>query len=147
MNWLIIKTDFRKEHYVARQIQALTFDAWVPCEVRTQRICRHVKRRQTTHHPLIPRLIFAAVPFWAVAQGELDHIRHLVAVERNADQAPVSVPSSEIHAFRAAIDAENTAALALSQTATKKQKARWRNLKEALLETIEQAKQQMEQAA
>lgn len=146
MNWLIIKTDFRKEQYVAQQIRNLTWDAWVPCEVRTQRIGRHVKRRQTTYHPLIPRRIFAAVPFWAVAQGELDHIRHLVAVERNAALEPVSVPANEIHAFRAAIDAENTAALALSR-ATRRQKAKWRSLKDALLEMIEGAKQVLEDAA
>lgn len=152
MNWLIIKTDFRKEQYVAQQIRNLTWDAWVPCQIITAR--PHAARRVTAKAhlqtikelPILPRRIFAAVPLWAVLQGELDHIRHLVAVERNAALEPVSVPANEIHAFRAAIDAENTAALALSQ-ASRRQKAKWRSLKDALLEMIEGAKQQMEKAA
>lgn len=147
MDWIILKTDFRKEQYVASQIGKLTFDAWVPCEVRTHRICRHVKRRETTYHPLLPRTIFAAVPRWALLQGELDHIRHLVGVERNAAQEAISVPSSQIHAFRVEIDKMNAAALALSQTASRKQKAKWRDMREALAELVNGAKQELEQAA
>ena len=143
--WLIIRTDFRKEHYVAQQIRNAGFDAWVPCEVRTHRICRHVKRRETTYHPILPKTLFAAVPMALV--GELLGVRHLTAVERNAAQEPVSVPSSQIHAFRVEIDKLNDAALALSQTASKKQKAKWKALKEGLAEALEQAKQMMEQAA
>lgn len=145
MNWLVIRTDFRKEHFVAAQIKNAGFEAWVPCEIRTQRICRHVKRRETTYHPIIPKMLFAAVP--VALQAELEGVRHLVAVERNAVQEAISVPSSQIHAFRVEIDRMNAAALALSQTAIKKQKAKWRDLREALAELINGAKQEMEQAA
>jgi hypothetical protein len=57
------------------------------------------------------------------------------------------VPSAEIARFKAAIDAENTAALALAQKASRKQKAKWRSLHDALVDLIEQAKGQLEQAA
>jgi hypothetical protein len=70
-----------------------------------------------------------------------------VAVERDSSSGAFSVPSAEIARFRAAIDAENTAALALAQKASRKQKARWRSLHDALLDLIEGAKQSMEQAA
>ena len=143
--WLIIRTDFRKEHYVAAQIRNAGFDAWIPCEVRTQRICRHVKRRETTYHPIIQKLIFAAVP--EALHGELSGVRHLVSIDRDGYQQPIYVPSSQIHAFRVEIDKLNDAALALSQTASKKQKAKWKNIREGLAEALERAKQMIEQAA
>lgn len=152
-DWLILRTDFRKEHYVAQQIRALTWDAWVPVQIITARpqIARRVTSKahlQTIREvPILPRRIFAAVPHWAVLQGELEHIRHLVAIERNADQKAISVPHSQIHAFRVTIDNENTAALALSQRASRKQKAKWKSLHDALCEMIDGAKQTIEQAA
>lgn len=152
MNWLILRTDARKEQYVAAQVRNLGFNAWVPVQLVYAR--REIGRRITAkgrHEmreiPILPRRVFAAVPRWVVLQGELEHIRHLIAVECDADSRHPSVPDAEIAAFRAAIDAENTAALALAQKASRKQKARWRSLKDALLDMIESAKQQMEQAA
>ena len=151
-DWLIIRTDFRKEAYVARQITALCYDAWVPYQWVEKRVCK--SRAVTSPRygepdklPILPRRLFAAVPHWAVLQGELSHIRHLTAVECGADSRPLSVPDAEISRFRAAIDAENAAAMALSQQSSKRQKAKWRSLKDALLELVDSAKQQMEQAA
>ena len=144
-DWLIVRTDFRKEHFVAAQIRNAGFEAWVPCEARTHRICRHVKRRETTYHPIIPKLLFAAVP--VALQAELAGVRHLDSIERNALQEAISVPSSQIHAFRVEIDKMNAAALALSQTASRKQKAKWRDMREALAELVNGAKQELEQAA
>lgn len=150
-NWLIIRTDFRKEHYVAQQIRNAGFDAWVPVQIITSRpqIARRITAKahmQTIKElPILPRRMFAAVP--VALQDELEGIRHLVAIERNADQEAISVPHSQIHAFRVTIDNENTAALALSQRASRKQKAKWKSLHDALCEMIEGAKQTMEQAA
>lgn len=144
-DWLIVRTDFRKEHFVAAQIRNVGFEAWVPCEARTHRICRHVKRRETTYHPILPRTLFAAVP--VALQAELAGVRHLDSIERNALQEAISVPSSQIHAFRVEIDKMNAAALALSQTASRKQKAKWRDMREALAELVNGAKQELEQAA
>ena len=54
---------------------------------------------------------------------------------------------NEIKAFRAEIDRENTASLALAQRASRKQKAKWKSLHDALIEMIQGAKEQLEQAA
>lgn len=149
--WIIVRTDARKEQYVARQIINAGFEAWHPVQVIA---CRpSIGRRITAKAQLVayreiailPRRVFCTVP--VALHAELEGIRHLVAIERNADQEAVSVPHSQIVAFRAVIDAENTAALALSQKASRRQKAKWRDLKEALVEMIDGAKQTMEQAA
>ena len=153
MNWIILRTDHAKEAYVARQIAALTFDAWNPVQIIAcrpaiaRRVSSKAQLRTIKEIPILPRRIFAAVPHWAVLQGELSHIRHLVAVEHGSDSRPLSVPSAEIERFRAAIDAENTAALALAQKASRRQKAKWRSLKDGLVDMIEGAKQTIEQAA
>jgi hypothetical protein len=97
--------------------------------------------------PVLPRRLFAAVPMWAVYQHELDGIRHCQGFEQNADQMVVQIPDGQITAFRAEIDRENTAALALMQTQSRKQKAKWKSLHDALVEMIDSAKTQMEQAA
>ena len=149
--WLILRTDARKEQFVAQQIRNAGFEAWVPVQIIASR--PHVSRRVTSKAhlqtirelPILPRRVFAAVP--VALQAELEGIRHLVAIERNADQEAVSVPSSQIHAFRVTIDNENTAALALSQRASRKQKAKWKSLHDALCEMIQGAKETMEQAA
>jgi hypothetical protein len=150
MNWLIIRTDFRKEAYVAAQIRNMGFPAWVPCQMISTRL--GIGRRKLAHPtvaikelPVLPRRLFAAVP--VALEADLLKVRHLVALERDAALAPVSVPGSQIDAFRAEIDRENTAALALMQTQSRKQKAKWRSLKDALVEMVESAKTQMEQAA
>ena len=151
MGWLILRTDFRKEHYVASQIGKLGFDCWVPVQIIASRpsIARRITSKahmQTIKElPILPRRLFAAVP--VALQAELEGIRHLVAIERNADQEAICVPHSQLHAFRVTIDNENTAALALSQRASRKQKAKWKSLHDALCEMIEGAKQTMEQAA
>lgn len=151
--WLIIRTDHQKEAYVARQIASLTFQAWNPVQLIAcrpaiaRRVSSKAQLRSIKEVSILPRRIFAAVPVWAVLQGELAHIRHLVAVEHGADSRPLSVPSEQIARFRAAIDAENTAAMALAQKVSGRQKAKWRSLKEALEGMISDAKQQMEEAA
>jgi len=149
--WLIIRTDFRKEAYVAQQIRNAGFDAWCPVQIIacrpaiSRRIMAKTQLRAYREVSILPRRIFAAVP--VALQAELEGIRHLEAIERNAALEAICVPHSQLHAFRVEIDKENTAALALSQTASRKQKKRWRDLKEALLEMIGDAKAELEQAA
>jgi len=152
LSWLIIRTDFRKEAYVARQIANMGFPAWVPCQLVASRpgIARRVTARAAVavkELPVLPRRLFAAVPSWAVSQAELDGIRHMEAIERNAELLPVWIPDGQIAAFKAEIDRENTAALALMQARSRKQKAKWKDMRTALLDMIHQAKGQMEQAA
>jgi hypothetical protein len=150
LNWLIIRCDFRKEAYVAQQIRMLGFDAWVPAQMIATRPA--IARRklsaaavQVKELPLLPKRLFAAVP--VAVEADLLKIRHLVAIERDAALEPVSVPDAQIRAFRAEIDRENTATLALAQAKSRKQKAKWRSLRDALIDLVEGAKQQMEQAA
>lgn len=149
--WLIIRTDYRKEHYVAQQIRNAGFDAWVPVQIIAARpqIARRITAKaqlQTIKEiPVLPRRLFAAVP--VALQAELEGVRHLVAIERNAALEAISVPFNQIHAFRVEIDRENTAALALSQRASRKQKAKWKSLHDALVEMIDGAKAHLEQAA
>jgi hypothetical protein len=57
------------------------------------------------------------------------------------------VPPEQIAAFRAEIDRENTATLALATRQNRKQKAKWKSLHDALVDMIQTAKGQMEQAA
>jgi hypothetical protein len=149
--WLILRTDHAKEAYVARQIMFRGWDAWVPAQIIVCRpaIARRVSAKShlqaTKELPILPRRLFAAVP--VAQEADLVGIRHLVAVERDGDSRPLSVPSAEIARFRAAIDAENMAALALATKASRKQKQRWRSLHDALVDMIEQAKGQLEAAA
>lgn len=150
MTWLIIRTDHAKEHYVAQQIAMLGFDAWVPCQIIVTRPAMSrrvtaVANQRIKELPILPRRIFAAVP--VALQGEVSKIRHLVAVERDGASEAICVSSAEMTRFRAAIDAENTAAMALAQKASRKQKQRWKQLKDALLDLIDSAKEQLERAA
>lgn len=152
MMWLIIRTAFRKEHYVARQVEDMGFRAWVPAQIIVTRTAagRRLTAKATQHVkelPILPRRLFAAVPMWAVHQAELDGLRYMEGFEQNAELCPVQIPDAEIARFKAAIDAENTAALALAQKASRRQKARWKALHDALAELIEQAKGQLEAAA
>jgi hypothetical protein len=151
LTWLILRTDHGKEAYVARQVMSRGFEAWVPAQIIVCRpsIARRVSAKSQLQKikelPILPRRLFAAVP--VAQEADLAGIRHLVAVERDGASEAISVPSAEIARFRAAIDAENTAALALAQKASRKQKAKWRSLHDALLDMIDSAKAQMEQAA
>jgi len=152
LSWLIIRTNFRKEAYVARQIANMGFPAWVPCQLVASRpgIARRVTARAAVDPeptPLLPRRLFAAVPSWAVWQAELDGIRHLKAIERNAELLPVWIPDAQIAAFKAEIDRVNTATLALATRQNRKQKAQWKDMRTALLDMIHQAKGQIEAAA
>lgn len=152
--WLIIRTDHRKENYVAAQLRHMGYDAWVPAQII---VCRPSLSRRVTANarhairelPILPRRVFARIVDWPdrEAQSDILSVRHVETVERDAEQRAVRIRDAEIASFRAAIDAENTAALALAQKASRKQKAKWRSLHDALLEMIDAAKNQLEQAA
>jgi hypothetical protein len=150
LTWVIVKTDTRKEAFVAGQVANLGFDCWVPCQMIATR--PHAARKVTAKAmvsikelPILPKRIFARMD-WHEA-GALRGIRHLQDVERDGEERIVAIPDSQIAAFKAEIDRENTAALALAQKASRRQKAKWRSLKDALLELVDSAKRQMEIAA
>ncbi len=151
--WIIIKTKFSKEHYVASQIRNAGFDAWHPVQVIARRpaIARRVTQkaqlRAYREIAILPRRLFMRVNDDLHFPFDFAAPRHMVGIETNADMEAVLIPDRQIDAFRAVIDAENTAALALSQSASKRQRAKWKNLHDALVEMIEGAKAQLEQAA
>lgn len=155
-HWIVIRTDHRKEAYVASQAELRGFTAWVPMQIIAAR--PQVARKLTAkahasvirHIPVLPRRVFVQMPSGfntEAVQADLGKIRHMVAVERNGALEAVSVASGAIEVFRAEIDRMNTAALALATKPTRKDKAKWKSLKEGLEEAIAMGKQQMEVAA
>jgi hypothetical protein len=155
LSWLILRTDFRKEHYVATQIRNMGLPAWVPCQMISTRL--GIGRRKLSapavaikELPILPRRLFVTGPgiLDRELHSELRTLRHVEALEMGMDQRLVLIPDAQIAAFRAEIDRENTAALALMQARnSRKQKAKWKSLHDALVEMIQGAKNQMEQAA
>lgn len=154
--WLILKTDHAKEQYVARQVAGLGYDAWVPSQIIVTRKCagRRVmaqsNAQQIKELPILPRRVFVQMPFGVdteALQADVARVRYSAGLERDMASSALVIPSVQIAAFRSAIDAENTASLALAQKASRRQKARWKSLHDALVEMIQGAKQQLEQAA
>lgn len=149
--WLIVRTEFRREQAVAVQISKKGFPVWVPLQIIRQRhpaARRHMDRSNTFQikdRPVCPSLFFAAVPVDVV--DRILGIRSLDRIEQTCEGTWAVVPDNQVQAFREAIDRENAATLALSQTASRKNKAKWRSLQDALMELVEGAKQTMEQAA
>ena len=150
-NWVILRTDFRKEPYVVSQIGNMGFQCWHPVQVIAtrpavaRRVTAKAQLRAYREIAILPRRVFACLPVASV--DDLNGIRHLVGVEFDGDMRPVVIPDGQIAAFKAVIDAENRAALALSQSASRKQKAKWKSLHDALCELIDGARAQLEQAA
>lgn len=153
--WIIIRTDHAKEAYVARLVANMGYAAWVPAQII---VCRPTQARKVTARahltkikelPILPRRLFARIVDChdRETQSELASLRHCAGIERDAEQRLILIPDAEISRFRAAIDAENTASLALAQAKSRRQKAKWRSLRDALVDMIEGAKQTMEQAA
>jgi hypothetical protein len=151
LTWIIIRTDHRKEHYVARRIRdTLGYDAWVPCQMIASRpaIARRVTAKGPVpikELPLLPKRLFVRMDY--PAASVFVGIRHLEEVERDGEERIITIPDSQIAAFRAAIDALNVTSLALGAAAKTKMKKQWKPLQEGLKEEIERAKQQIEEAA
>ena len=151
MQWLIVRTAYRKEIAVATQIEKKRFPVWVPLQIITKRPTaarRHMDRSNTLieqKRPVCPSLLFAAVPV-----DEVDRIlgiRHLDRIEQTYENTWALVPDAEIAAFRAAVDAENLAAQMLTAAAQRKRKAKWRSLQDAMEDLVRVVKGPMEQAA
>ena len=153
--WLILRTDHAKEHYVARQVANMGYQVWVPSQIIVcrptvaRRVSTKAHLRKIKELPILPRRFFACIVDYhdRETQSELISLRHCAGFERDSEQRLAVIPDAEITAFRAAIDAENTAALALAQKASRRQKAKWKSLHDALMELIQGAKEQLDAAA
>jgi hypothetical protein len=121
--WLIVRTEFAKgaETSVARQIEALGFEAWVPMDVRFHRLQaqdskfpmpkRHVKRERIWETPLIPTYLFAMPPagLSVSAQAVLNGVRYYHSLHTtNPLYGPAIVTADQITAFRDMVERENT---------------------------------------
>jgi hypothetical protein len=149
--WLIIRTKYQKELAVSIQIAKKGFPVWVPVQKIRQRPVaarQHMDRSNTFQikdRAVCPSLFFAAVPVEQI--DRILGLRGLDRVEQTSEGTWALVPDNQVQAFREAIDRENAAALALAQSASRKNKAKWRSLQDALKELVDGAKQVMEQAA
>jgi hypothetical protein len=150
-HWIIIRCAQSKEAYVTRQIALMGFDAWVPVQHVYSKPA--VARRVTSQKalvkyrelPVLPKCLFAAVPMGR--HGDLQSIRYFDRIERDTASCALQIPDVQIRLFRDTVDRMNAEALAYNAVVTRKTKAKWVNLKEAMLARIEQAKTEMEIAA
>lgn len=107
-SWLIVRTEYRYELTVARQIEALGYPTYVPMEVRFHRITSptKVKRAHTWEVPALPTVAFASVPDGH--HGELVGLRAFVGLWRpDPVSGPYRVSPEQIDAFRDMVDREN----------------------------------------
>lgn len=103
----------------------------------------HVRRE--VHMPVLPKMLFAAVP--VAAEADLAGIRHLEHIERDGQSVALRVAGNEVLRFKAEIDRLNEATRALNAISTRKTKQVWLNMRDALLEITARAGQTVEQAA
>jgi hypothetical protein len=152
LSWLIVKTTARKESAVAEAIRGLGFEAWVPCQLVPVR--QHASRRVTSKAHLVkireiallPRRVFVKLPENSLAYAlyaDIMGVRYLSGLELGPASTPIRIDSEQLIQFKDAIDGENTAALALVAAKTRKQKAQWRSLQEALIDLVDSAKKKM----
>lgn len=113
-------------------------ETYLPMEVRSYRPSKHTKRRVCTEVPLIPRVLFAALPSEAPA---LARHRYVTGLQRDVAGELVTIPAAQMaqftechqkwleEAFRKAKGGE------LGGRRTKR-KAKWRTASPAVLNEI-----------
>ena len=150
MTWIIVRTQHRKEASVASLISSLARCAtWhpvqiVPCRPAiSRRVTAKAHLRPFREIAILPRRVFACLD-WHAAPS-LMGIHGVTEIERDGEERVITIPDGQLAAFRAALDAENRAAMALVAVSTKRQKQRWQSLHDALLTLITGTEQ--EQAA
>jgi hypothetical protein len=108
-DYLIIRTDHKREESVRDGIKAMKFPAWVPVikYIHAKKLPSQGKATVTLkQRPLMASYVFAAVPMDAVA--DLHGIDGFAAVEYgNGSWVPLSIPELQIDVFRQMIDREN----------------------------------------
>jgi len=156
MSWLIVRTAARKEAAVAEAIRGLGFEAWVPTQMIASRpgISRRVTLKahlvKIREIALLPRRVFVKLPENSLAYAlyaDIMGVRYLSGLELGPASRPLLIDSEQLIRFKAAIDSENSAALALASKPDRKRKARWRSLQDGLLDAILDAKKEIDMAA
>lgn len=108
MMWLIVRSAFQRELALARRIEGLGHPVWVPLETRFHRITGPLKtkRARIWETPVIPTVLFAAVP--KHAWGDVMALDGFAAFQRPTSVSePYSVPDMQITHFRDMVDREN----------------------------------------
>ena len=156
LSWILVKVAPRKEPYVAQFIRDMGFEAWAPSQLVAVR--PHASRRVTAKAhltkireiALLPRRVFVEVPHNSrpgALYGDIAGVRYIGGLELGPGSTALLIPSTQLSRFKDAIDAENAAALALSTKPDRKQKARWKSLKDGLQDAILDAKKEIAIAA
>lgn len=107
MDWVIVRTKYGKEHYVANAIARMGFPAWVPVEIRSYRTTgnRRTRHRTLIEVPLLPKTMFAALP--EALHSDLQAVRYYTSLERDEALEALKIEDWEMAAFRTEVEASN----------------------------------------
>ncbi len=113
IHWTIIRTDYKREEAVAREI-GKHFPAWVPmiAYIHARKLPSQKKAIISLKtRPLMATYLFAAVP--GCSLGELQAIDGYRRYEcHSGSWVPLTVPETQLAAFRGMIDGENAGVVA-----------------------------------
>lgn len=107
MDWIIVRTKYGKENYVANAISRMGFPAWVPVEIRSHRtnLNRKSNHRTLIEVPLLPKTLFAGLP--EALHSDLQAVRYYDRLERDEALEALKIEDWEMTAFRAEVEYHN----------------------------------------
>ena len=73
------------------------YQAWLPALVHTARTTRSKRTRAQNYQPVVFGLLFAAIP--EAVHGDLQRVRHFIAVDRDLSCTAIRIPAIEIQLF------------------------------------------------
>lgn len=135
--WIIIRTARQKEAFVARAIERMGYETFVPTICSSHRVHRLTKKRIITESVVLPRRLFAAVP--VPVETDLAGIQYLDEVRRDACGTAWRVPDWEVRLFAARLAEYNADVTALTNIGrSPRKRRRWaplEDLREIMRET------------
>lgn len=96
MIWRVVRIVTGKEAVVNRALLRRGIETYLPMEIRSYRPSKHTKRRVCTEVPLIPRVLFAALP---VEAPSLSKHRYVTGLQRDAAGELVAIPAVQMARF------------------------------------------------
>lgn len=94
--WRVIRIVTGKEAVVNRALLRRGLETYLPMEIRSYRPSRHTKRRVCVEVPLIPRVLFVALPSEAPS---LSNHRYVTGLQRDAFGELVVIPHWQMVSF------------------------------------------------
>jgi hypothetical protein len=113
--WLILKTDPKKEFAVADALSSLEHEVWVPSQITVKLKSVSVgpgvtlRRREAIERPLMPSVILAV---HTPPPRYLAAVDHLKGIWRDCLDLPVLIPEIQVTRFRERVEAVNAAEIA-----------------------------------